>query len=131
MKTITTALAALVLSAGAAFASDPVEGMWRTEPGDSGGYLHVSVHGCGNAICGVISKAINAQGEVNATYEHLDKRMIWDMRAEGGGRYGGGKIWAPDRGKTYKSKMSLDGDRLTVEGCVAFVCRAQTWTRVR
>lgn len=131
MPIIKTALAALVLSAGAAFASDPVEGVWRTEPGDSGGYLHVSVYGCGDAICGVIRKAVNDRGEVNDSYEHLDRRMIWDMRAEGGGRYGGGKIWAPDRGKTYNSKMTLDGDRLTVEGCVVFICRGQTWTRLR
>ncbi|MDM8168729.1 DUF2147 domain-containing protein [Roseovarius sp.] len=130
MKRLAMTIAALGLSAGAAFA-DPVEGTWKTEPGDSGGYLHVSVYGCGEAICGAIRKAFDAQGQSNDSYEHLNKRMLWDMQAEGGGQYGNGKIWAPDRGKTYNSKMSLNGNTLTVEGCVAVFCRGQTWTRVQ
>ncbi|HAV70454.1 MAG TPA: DUF2147 domain-containing protein, partial [Stenotrophomonas sp.] len=34
-------------------------------------------------------------------------------------------------GKTYKSKMKLQtgGAKLDVSGCVAFICRAQTWVR--
>ena len=130
MKRLAMTIAALGLSAGAAFA-DPVEGTWKTEPGDSGGYLHVSVYGCGEAICGAIRKAFDAQGQSNDSYEHLNKRMLWDMQAEGGGQYGNGKIWAPDRGKTYNPKMSLNGNTLTVEGCVAVFCRGQTWTRVQ
>ena len=131
MKHLKLALAALVLSAGAVAAADPVEGTWRTQPGDTGGYLHVKISACGNAICGVIRKAIDSDGQAVADYEHLNKRMLWDMSAQGNGQYGGGKIWAPDRGKTYKSKMFLAGDRLEVEGCVAVFCRGQTWTRLK
>ena len=50
------------------------------------------------------------------------------MKIRGNGRYRGGKIWAPDRDKTYKSKMLLDGDVLSVSGCVLVICRDQTWT---
>ena len=52
------------------------------------------------------------------------------MAADGGGKYSGGKIWAPDRDKTYRSKMELSGDRLKVSGCVGPICRGQTWARV-
>ena len=60
MKTLTLAAGFAVL-ATAAFA-DPVDGLWKTAPGDTGGYLHVSIAGCGSAICGTIDSAFDAQG---------------------------------------------------------------------
>ena len=44
MRKLGMMIGALCLSAGAAFA-DPVEGTWKTEPGDTGGYLHVDLAG--------------------------------------------------------------------------------------
>lgn len=42
----------------------------------------------------------------------------------------GGTIYDPEGGKTYKSKLRLDGpDRLKVDGCILFLCQTQTWTR--
>ncbi|GAA6179209.1 MULTISPECIES: DUF2147 domain-containing protein [unclassified Shimia] len=126
-----TLLAAAMTFAGATVAfADPVEGTWQTEPGDTGGYLHVQIAPCGSAICGNISKAFDGSGAAIADYEHLGKKMLWDMSANGGGAYSGGKIWAPDADKTYKSKMSLAGNKLTVKGCVAVICRGQDWKRV-
>ena len=127
--TIATIAVALTFGAGAAFA-DPVIGTWKTEPGDTGGYLHVAVAKCGSEICGTIAKAYDGAGSSSGDYEHLGKTMIWDMSPSGNGAYGGGKIWAPDRDKTYKSRMQLSGNQLTVEGCVFGICRGQTWTRV-
>ncbi|MEL7184660.1 MAG: DUF2147 domain-containing protein, partial [Pseudomonadota bacterium] len=62
----------------------------------------------------------------------VGRQIIWDMQPQGGGAYGGGRIWAPDQDKTYRSKMSLNGNRLKVEGCVlgGAICRGQTWSRV-
>jgi len=128
MKTLTTVLAALAFGAGAALA-DPVAGTWRTAPGDTGGYLHVEILPCGEAIFGVIRRAFDKVGQVKPGYAHLNKRMLWDMRPEGGGAYGDGRIWAFDRGKTCRSKMRLDGGRLEVEGCVLVICRGQTRRR--
>ena len=123
-----------VVAAGmaTAAAADPVEGTWRTAPGDTGGYLHVTIGTCGSAICGSIAQAYDADGAPSPDYEHLGKRMIWDMKPDGGGAYSGGKIWAPDSGKTYTSKMSLSGNTLNVKGCVAggLICRGQDWKRV-
>ena len=121
-------IAATCLLASAATA-DPVSGTWKTQPGDDGAYGHVTVAPCGPAICGTIAKAFNASGQEIAS-DNIGKQMIWDMKAKGIGAYGGGKIWAPDREKTYKSKMSLSGNTLKVEGCVLVICRDQTWTRV-
>lgn len=125
-------LATAFTALGTAALADPAAGVWKTEPGDTGGYLHVMVAPCGAAICGTIKEAYDKEGNVSADYEHKGKKMLWDMTAEGGGAYGGGKIWAPDSDKTYKSKMSLSGATLTVKGCVAggMICRGQDWTRV-
>lgn len=119
-------------SAGLAWA-EGAHGTWQTEPGDTGGYLHVEISSCGAALCGTIAKAFDANGAVSGDYAHIGKPMIWDMAAAGGDAYRGGKIWAPDKDKTYRSKMSLKGDQLTVKGCVAggAICRGQTWQRVK
>lgn len=130
MKKFALSVAALIVSAGASLA-DPVEGVWKTQPGDTGGYLYVAVSKCGEAICGVIQQAYKKDGAVSSGYAHVGKRMLWDMKSKGEGSYAGGKIWAPDRDKTYKSKMSLKGSSLKVSGCVAVICRSQTWTRVK
>ncbi|KIC07874.1 imidazoleglycerol-phosphate dehydratase [Leisingera sp. ANG-M1] len=132
MKHLLTGTALALASAGIA-AADPAAGLWKTEPGDTGGYLHVAVSPCGAAMCGTIQAAFSAEGAEQADYEHKGKRMIWDMASEGSGSYSGGKIWAPDSGKTYASKMSLSGNALTVKGCVAggLICRGQTWSRVK
>jgi uncharacterized protein (DUF2147 family) len=109
-----------------------VEGVWRTETSDSGGYLEVAIEPCESdpgTVCGVIAKAINQQGE-DPDYENLGKLILWDMHPQGEDGYGGGKIWDPEKDKTYTSKMRLKNDVLDVEGCVAFICRGEAWIRV-
>ncbi|CAD0183610.1 hypothetical protein RUESEDTHA_00483 [Ruegeria sp. THAF57] len=133
MKHSIIAAAALCVFSTVASA-DPVDGLWKTEPGDEGGYLHVTIAPCGSAICGTIDTAFDGNGNQQLSYENLGKKIIWDMEPEGNGAYDNGKIWAPDRDKTYNSKMTLDSQNaLTVKGCVAggLVCRGQTWTRVQ
>ena len=123
-------LAAIItLAAAPVAAQDAVVGLYKTQPGDDGNYGHVEIYACETAICGVIRKAFDGSGaEIESA--NIGKRMIWDMEADGGGRYSGGKIWAPDRDKVYSSKMELSGSDLEVSGCVFGICRAQNWTRV-
>ena len=121
--------AAMIFAATIAFA-DPVEGVWQTEPDDNGNYGHVEIAPCGPMICGVLIRAFGAGGQPEDS-DRVGTRLIWDMEAKGEGSYGGGKIYAPDRDKTYRSKMALSGDRLKVSGCVGPICRGQTWARVK
>ncbi|WP_425085553.1 DUF2147 domain-containing protein [Ruegeria profundi] len=133
MKKLALSIAFASLATGA-MAADAADGLWKTQPGDTGGYLHVSISECGSAICGTIDSAFDGNGDQILDYENLGKQIIWDMVAEGSGSYDNGKIWAPDRDKTYNSKMTLDSqNQLTVKGCVAggLVCRGQTWTRIQ
>ncbi len=132
MKHFVLGAVATFAMAGAAWAADPVEGLWKTAEGEEGGYLHVKIADCGGAICGTIAKAYDADGAVSGDYEHLGKRLIWNMQPKGDGAYSGGKVWAPDTDKTYRAKMSLSGNKLTVKGCVAggAICRGQDWQRL-
>ena len=125
---VTLAVLATLIAAPVA-AQDAVVGLYKTQPGDNGNYGHVEIYACETAICGVIRKAFDGTGaEIESA--NIGKRMIWDMEADGDGRYSGGKIWAPDRDKVYSSKMELSGADLEVSGCVFGICRAQNWTRV-
>jgi uncharacterized protein (DUF2147 family) len=123
------AVAATLFLAGAALA-DPVEGTWRTKTDDNGHFGWVRIVPCGPAFCGTLVKAFDAQGG-EITSPNVGKRIVWDMAAKGDGAYGGGKVWSPDRDKTYSSKMQLSGDSLSVSGCVFGICRdGGTWQRV-
>ena len=124
MKHLIAAACVAVAGAGMALA-EPATGTWKTETGDSGAYLHVKIAPCGANICGTIVTVVNSDDTSSQ-----GKPIIWDMQAKGNGSYSGGKIWAPDTDKTYRSKMSLNGNALKVSGCVGPICRGQTWTRI-
>jgi len=127
MRKVTTIFAALVLSATGALAADPAIGMWKSEPGETGGYIHVAITSCGDTLCGEIKDVV---GNDNRTI--IGRDIILGMQSKGNGKYAGGTIWAPDTDKTYSSKMTLKGDALVVKGCVAvFLCRGQNWTRLK
>lgn len=124
-------MVAVSLSMAAPALADAVEGVWKTAPGDTGGWLNVTISMCGADVCGTILAAYKKDGSIDPAYEHLGKPIIWDMEVDGGGSYSGGQIWAPDRDKTYASKMTLSGNKLVVKGCVfgGMICRGQNWTR--
>jgi uncharacterized protein (DUF2147 family) len=122
-------IASLVALAAPAFAED-VHGTWQTTKDDNGNYGHIKVSDCGAKICGVLIKSFAPDGSATQS-DNIGKKIIWDMKSNGNGSYSGGKIWSPDRDKTYKSKMSLNGNILNVKGCIGPICRdGGTWTRV-
>ncbi len=120
-------VAVVMLMAGAAVAN-PVEGVWKTQE-DEGAYAHVAFAPCGDKLCGVIARTFKDGGEYASA--NIGKPLVWDMAADGGGAYSGGKIWQPSSDKVYTSKMALSGDSLKVSGCVGPICKKQTWARVK
>lgn len=131
MKRVFATICAMGL-ASAAWAADPVEGVWKTEV-DDGRYAHVAIKACGAKICGVFQQTFDANGP--AASDVIGKQLLWDMNPEGGGKYStdkSGRIWRPSNDKTYKSKMELkNANTLIVQGCVGPICPKQTWTRVK
>jgi uncharacterized protein (DUF2147 family) len=120
------------LAVGSTAAPGGAHGVWRTEKNDEGAHLEVTVAPCesdATLTCGTISKAFTKAGE-DPNYADLGKSMVEGMKDEGNGSYSGGTIWDPENGKTYKSKMTLKGDELDVDGCISVFCEGQHWQRV-
>ena len=129
MKTWIAAAAMGLAMTGAAMA-DPVYGTWQTGKDDNGNYGHIKVSACGAAICGTLVKSFDASGKAWKS-KNDGRKIIWDMKSDGGGSYSGGKVYAPDRDKTYSSKMNLKGSALNIKGCVLGICRdGGNWKRV-
>lgn len=126
----------------AASAADPVVGRWKTIDSDTGkpkSFVEIS-QGANGTITGRIVELINPSKPNPVCDKCKDDRknkpitgmeIIRGMKAEGDGEYAGGTILKPDEGKVYKSKMELmdGGKKLEVSGCIAFICKSQTWIR--
>ena len=128
MKKLAAFIGAFVMMGSAAFAADPVEGIWKTQV-DDGAYAYINFAPCGDNLCAAITRTFNSGGEYKS--DNIGKNLVWDMQALGGNKYGKGKIWQPSTDKVFASKMTLEGDTLYVSGCVAIICKKQTWTRVK
>ncbi|WP_309087663.1 DUF2147 domain-containing protein [Phenylobacterium sp.] len=135
MRPILLAAAASLL-ATPAFAADPVEGEWLTQAGTA----KVRIAPCAgkaDRLCGTVVWLKNAGAkDANNPDPKLRDRaivgmnLIRDFKQAGPGRWTGGKIYDPESGKTYDSKISANANgTLKVEGCVLVVCQAQTWRR--
>jgi uncharacterized protein (DUF2147 family) len=130
MRTI--AISLFVAAMPALACAGGADGLWQTQKGKNGGYLEVSIAPCASdaaLTCGTISRAFTAKGE-DPSYPNLGKSIIEGMKDDGDGAYSGGTIWDPADNRTYRSKMTLKGGALDVEGCVSVFCRGQDWKRV-
>ena len=138
-------IAALVVAglavAGSALA-DP-KGVWLNDRQDS----HIRIYACEDdqdELCGEIVWLKNPNGkdgkprrDVKNEDESLRGRqvlglqVITGMEDEGGGEWEDGDIYNPRDGDTYDAEMEeIDANTLKVSGCVWFLCKTQTWTRI-
>ena len=122
-------IAAALALAGTAAAADPIEGVWQTQP-DEGSFAHVTIAPCGPAFCGTITRTYRGTAEFKSP--NLGRPIVIDMAPQGGGDYAG-KVWRPSNDKIYSGKATVEGDRMSLSGCVAggLICKSQTWARVR
>ena len=122
--------AGLMMVAAGMACADPVEGIWQTKNDDNGNFGHVEVKPCGPAFCGTLIKSFDSAG-APIDSPNIGRKIVWDMVAYADGLYDDGKVYSPDRDKTYNSDMTLSGDKLAVRGCVLGICRdGGTWNRV-
>lgn len=142
LKTLLLALP-LTLVAGLAQANTSAEGRWRQIDPDTGrakSIVEIRRTSAG-ALNGRIVELINPSRPNPVCDKCEDDRkgqpitgmeIIRGMRADGAGKWKGGKILKPDEGKVYNSKMALieGGRKLEVSGCVAFICKTQVWERL-
>lgn len=134
---------ALSLAASPALAADPVEGDWLVQTKR----VKVRMAPCSAApatLCGKIVwlvEPLDKDGKPKRDILNPDAArhddpvmgmlMIRDFKNAGPGRWTGGKIYDPNSGRTYDSKMQVQVDgTLKLDGCVLkVVCVSQTWTR--
>lgn len=129
MKRLALSLALLITSAAPVFA-EPLLGMWQTARDDNGNSGIIEVAACGEALCGTLVQSFDANGNPMET-ANIGRQIISETVGGEGGAYRG-KVWSPDRDKTYNSRLQLNGDTLSVSGCVLGICRdGGTWTRVQ
>ncbi|WP_299872168.1 DUF2147 domain-containing protein [uncultured Sulfitobacter sp.] len=128
MKTFLASVVFGLALASTAWAADPIEGLWKTQP-DDGVFYHVKMQPCGGGFCGVFQKKFEGGKEVAS--DVIGKNAVFDMKATGGGSYEG-KAWKPSNNKTYKGTGEVSGNKLRIGGCVlgGLICLKQTWTRV-
>ena len=125
---------------GGAHAADPY-GIWLNEPKDA----HVKLYSCNkDELCGEIVWLKRPNGrdgkprrDVKNEDESLRKRpllgirMLWGMEDQGGGEWEDGEIYNARDGGIYDGEVEvIDANTIEVSGCVWFVCKTETWTRV-
>lgn len=116
-----------------------VYGEWVIPPEEEGGPSrgHVTIERAGpggesaegtpvGRITKVGEQLIEAEGD--EARDALGTLIVWGFeRDEDDGQWEDGKIRDPEAGRTYDAKMRREGDTLSVEGCVLFICREQVW----
>ena len=130
MKKSMMAIAATVIGLAGAVAAEPLHGIWQTSKDDNGNFGFIQVAPCGAQICGTLVKSFDTNGnEIQSA--NNGRLIISETVANGDGTYSG-KVYSPDRDKTYTSKLVLSGNQLSVSGCVLGICRnAGTWVKVQ
>jgi len=134
---------ALFISTGTVFAQDQaILGLWTTDKGKG----RVEIVRCAapkQGLCGTIvwiSEPNDSQGKPQTDKANKNARLrnrpIVGLRIFEGWREAGpnkwkGAVYDPEDGRDYDVDISLAGDRLTLTGCIAFLCDSDTWTRYR
>ncbi len=138
-KAVLAGLVATISLAGVGIA-EPA-GVWLTPDGNS----HIEIWNCGGKLCGKIAwftEPHNSDGtlkldeknknEALRTRPLLGLVMMSGFTETGDGKWTKGRIYNPEDGQVYRSKLEVkDHDTLNVSGCVLVFCKAQTWTRVK
>jgi uncharacterized protein (DUF2147 family) len=144
-KTLKTLLLALplMLAAMSASAADGAVGRWKTIDDKTGKVKSIVeiTQATNGTLTGKVVEILHSDKGPNPVCDGCEganknkpvkgMTILWNLKAEGANAWSGGTILDPGNGKTYKSKMKLQtgGAKLDVSGCVAFICRAQTWVR--
>jgi uncharacterized protein (DUF2147 family) len=141
---------AIVLLGSTVKAENEVTGIWKTisdEGSDKGkAKSHVEIFEKDNAYFAKVNKLLLKPQDTlcdKCKGDLKDKPVVGmiilqEMKKTGsidtqlGEEYAGGTIMDPDNGKTYKCKLWVNGDVLTVRGFIGFslLGRSQQWFRV-
>jgi len=112
MIRVTILVAALVFSASAVLADEPIVGNWKTGEGDTAAIAH-----CSSGYCVTLKTGKYAGRQIG--------------RMQGKGSIYSGELTDPVDNKTYNGSGTVSGNTVRMQGCVLKVfCKSQTWTKL-
>ena len=119
----TLAIAGISL-ASMAFAADPLANTtWQTfDEGQPKGVIKITESN--GVLTGKLISTVSEQGK-----KHVGMTIISGLKADGNGKYSGGKITDPEKNKTYKLTANLSGSNLALKGHLGPFSRSQTWKK--
>lgn len=145
-KLLSTAVVLFAMMSGAAHADkkNGTFGIWLTDGGES----KVEVYPCGASLCGKIiwlkepnygtahplagqaKRDRNNKNKARHTTPIIGLQILskskWDADDQ---RWEDGEIYSPKKGKTFESRIWLDGAKLKVRGYSGWLHETKTWTR--
>ena len=117
-----TTLAVVGISvASMAFAADPLANTtWQTyDEGKPKGVVKITESN--GVLTGKLISTVSEKGQ-----KHVGMTIISGLKADGNGKYSGGKITDPEKNKTYKLTANLSGSTLDLKGHLGPFSRSQT-----
>lgn len=117
------ALSALGL-ATVAMAADPLANTtWQTyDDGEPKALIKITESN--GVLSGKIISTKKAEGQ-----KFVGRTVIQGLKADGGGKYSGGKITDPENDKTYRLTANLNGNTLKLKGHLGPFSRSQMWKK--
>lgn len=122
--TKTTLAVAGISMASMAFAADPLHNTtWQTfDEGQPKGLVKITESN--GVLTGKLISTTSEKGK-----KHVGMTIISGLKADGNGKYSGGKITDPEKNKTYKLTANLSGSNLALKGHLGPFSRSQTWKK--
>ena len=120
-----TTLAVVGISvASMAFAADPLANTtWQTyDEGKPKGVVKITESN--GVLTGKLISTVSEKGQ-----KHIGMTIISGLKADGNGKYSGGKITDPEKNKTYKLTANSNGSNLDLKGHLGPFSRSQTWKK--
>ena len=119
----TLAIAGISL-ASMAFAADPLANTtWQTyDEGKPKGVVKITESN--GVLTGKLISTVSEKGQ-----KHVGMTIISGLKADGNGKYSGGKITDPEKNNTYKLTANLNGSNLDLKGHLGPFSRSQTWKK--
>ena len=120
----TTLAVAGISMASMAFAADPLHNTtWQTfDEGQPKGVVKITESN--GVLTGKLISTTSEKGK-----KHVGMTIISGLKADGNGKYSGGKITDPEKNKTYKLTANLSGSNLALKGHLGPFSRSQTWKK--
>ncbi|WCJ61525.1 MULTISPECIES: DUF2147 domain-containing protein [Agrobacterium] len=99
-----------------------IDGNWARGDGNA----KVVIAPCGEKIC-----ATNTWIKPGTPKEKTGDRLIMDIKQSDAGSYSG-TAFDPQRDKSYKITVTVNGDNMTTKGCIVagLLCKGISWTRL-